>query len=61
MQDYVINIQTQKPVIDGTRNERKRKNKKFNTKIQIKEVTPEKVSSFKNMNSIANFRLILKT
>ena len=55
MQDYVINIQTQKPVIDGIRNERKRKNKKFNTKIQIKEVTPEKVSSFKNMNSIANF------
>ena len=61
MQNYVINIWTQKPVIDGTRNERKRKNKKFNTKIQIKEVTPEKVSSFKNMNSIANFRLILKT
>ena len=43
--------QQKKPVTHGIRNKKKRKNKKFNLAL-------ENVSGFKNMNSIANCKLI---
>ena len=55
--------QQKKPVTHGIRNKKKRKNKKFTIPYHQnleQNVVPENVSNLKNMNSIANCKLISK-
>ena len=55
--------QQKRPVTHGIRNKKKRKNKKFTTPYHQnleQNVVPENASNLKNMNSIANCKLISK-